>query len=114
MPCSPLRPPTPTYPPTHHPPHSMCSYEMLLDVPVFFDSSAPLDQILAEQFERGSPINTQTDGRIVNCAESPSDPLCTGSTPAAPPPSSAGAPSRAACGAVVAGAASLALMLCGL
>ena len=51
-------------------------YTMLKDQPVLFDSSKPLNEILAEQFQLASPLAGQTDGRLVNCAEGGASPLC--------------------------------------
>lgn len=53
-------------------------YSMLKGAPVLFDSSTPLNEILAEQFQLESPIEASTDGRLVNCAEAGSSPLCGG------------------------------------
>ena len=58
-------------------------YSMLKAAPVLFDSSTPLNEILAEQFQLESPIEADTDGRLVNCAEAGSSQLC-GGQPAAP------------------------------
>lgn len=67
-------------------------YEMLQDEPdgnatMLYDSSTPLDSIVEAYFREASPIDIVTDGRIVNCASSPADPLCAPGSAAAPAPS---------------------------
>ncbi|KAL4425700.1 hypothetical protein ABPG75_009716 [Micractinium tetrahymenae] len=75
-------------------------YEMLQDEPngnatLLYDSSTPLDTVVSAYFEEASPVNITTDGRIVNCAISPTNLLCTagGAQQAAEPSAPAPAPS---------------------
>lgn len=54
-------------------------FDMLAPLPTLYDSSTPLDQILSEHLQlSGEPVDTQVDGRIVNCGEDAGSPLCTG------------------------------------
>jgi 5'-nucleotidase len=43
-----------------------------------YQSGAPLDQALGEYIAANTPLNQTTDGRIVDCAVTPSSPLCIG------------------------------------
>ncbi|EFN56515.1 hypothetical protein CHLNCDRAFT_144120 [Chlorella variabilis] len=95
-------------------------YDMFTPLPIFFDSSTPLAELLADYMQQHSPVNTTADGRIINCQLGASDPLCAGDgssgggTPAsgpsaapAPAPASAAAPGRV----LQLGAAALALLV---
>lgn len=62
---------------------------MLTDAPLLFDSSTPLDQLLAAHFRQYSPVAQSTDGRIANCATTPTAPLCAGHSSAAAAPAPA-------------------------
>lgn len=53
-------------------------YTMFKGLPVVFDSSKPLNEILEEQFQQASPLAAATDGRLANCAEASGAPLCGG------------------------------------
>lgn len=67
-------------------------YEMLRDEPdgnatLLYDSSTPLDSIVAAYFQDASPVDIETDGRIINCATTPADQLCALDSAPAPAPS---------------------------
>ena len=64
-------------------------YEMLKEQPVLFDSSKPLNEILAEHFQVASPVTAATDGRLLNCAQAADAPLCAGRQLPAPAPAPA-------------------------
>jgi len=53
---------------------------MFADEPVLLDSSTMLSIVLSEYFQNNSPVNVTVDGRIVNCADAPTNPLCSGSS----------------------------------
>ena len=64
---------------------------MLQDAPdgnatLLYDSSTPLDSIVAAYFQDESPVDITADGRIVDCATSPADPLCALDSAPAPAP----------------------------
>lgn len=77
-------------------PHVCCSvppprsYTMLEDAPLVYDSSTLLASILSDYVTVSSPVDIAAQGRIINCAQNATDPLCTAAAPAAAPaPSSA-------------------------
>lgn len=70
---------------------------------LILDTSLPLDGVTADYITYISPVNQGTDGRITNCNETATSPICSPSTPAAvtcpvpsPPPSPAAAPAPSA------------------
>ena len=70
---------------------------------LILDTSLPLDGVTADYITSISPVNQGTDGRITNCNETASAPLCSSSAsatvtcpPLSPPPSPALAPSPSA------------------
>lgn len=67
-------------------------FEMLATQPVLLDSSKPIAELVATYIAAKSPVAPQTDGRIVNCAQSPGVPLCGGSGSGTPAPAPAAAP----------------------
>lgn len=89
---------------------------MLPSVPTVLDSSTPIVQVISDYVEAFSPIDTQTDGRIVNCAAqqgSDSDELCdmaAGATAPVPAAATAGRGSLTGAVCFVALAAGLLLM----
>lgn len=67
-------------------------YDVFASAPVLLDSSKPLNELLAAYLAAQSPVAPTTDGRIVNCADSPAAPLCAGAGgSSAPAPAPAGA-----------------------
>jgi len=62
-----------------------CSYTMFAPIPVEYDSSYPLDRIMADYLKANSPIAPALEGRIVNC-NTTSDALCPAGQAAPPPP----------------------------
>lgn len=51
---------------------------------LLFDSSRPLDEMMAAVWPGMSPVAYPKDGRVADCAKAPAAPLCTGRYGAAP------------------------------
>lgn len=66
-----------------------CSYTMFATAPLVLDTSTLLTTAISNYIQAFSPINITTDGRIINCAQNGTNPLCTGAPAAVPAPPSA-------------------------